>query len=56
MEIQTAYFNFFKTDVNFPVLIINLGVADFLREEATYQRIIGLLNREYEVGVHTLDL
>ncbi|KAA3634875.1 MAG: deoxynucleoside kinase [Bacteroidetes bacterium] len=55
-EIQAAYFNFFKTDVNFPVLIINLGVADFLREEATYQRIIGLLNREYEVGVHTLDL
>ncbi len=55
-EIQAAYFNFFKSEVTFPVLIINLGTADFLREKATYQRIIGLLNKEYSIGVHNVDL
>lgn len=55
-EIQSAYFAFFKTDVNFPVLIINLDEADFLNEKATYDKVIGLINKEYLPGVHHVDL
>ena len=55
-EIQGAYFGFFKTEVNFPVLIINLGDADFLNKTETYQSIIGLLNKKYPVGIHNVEL
>ena len=34
-DIQNAYFAFFKTEVTFPILLINLDDADFMNEKST---------------------
>jgi deoxyadenosine/deoxycytidine kinase len=56
LEIQDAYFNFFKTDIKFPTLVINLDAADFLNKKETYNDVIGLINNTYTPGVHIVDL
>ena len=56
LKIQNAYFDYFKTDIQRPVLIINLGRLNFLKNDSVYQKIIELINTEYPIGLHRVDL
>lgn len=53
-KVQNAYFNFFKTQPNYPVLVIDMEGVDFVKESCIYDKIIGLLQKEYENKVHYL--
>jgi deoxyguanosine kinase len=50
-EIQNAYLEFFKTENGIPVLVIELGDADFQHDDVIFEQIIDLLTRNYEDGV-----
>ncbi len=51
-SIQGAYFEFFRTQPEFPVLIIELEDTDFEGELRSYESIVALLRRSYPKGVH----
>lgn len=51
-SLQDAYFNFFKTESGFPILIVEVTGVDFLRNRAAYESIVGLMKRSYSKGVH----
>lgn len=44
-EIQDAYFDFLKTETETPVLILELGDADFQRDDATFEAIAQVMSR-----------
>jgi deoxyadenosine/deoxycytidine kinase len=56
LSIQDAYFNFFKTQTDLPILIIDLKDADFIRDEQMYTFIKETISRKYLPGVHTVSL
>jgi deoxyguanosine kinase len=56
LQIQQAYFEFFKTDNQLPVLILDVEKIDFLKNEAHYERIIELISKKYAPGIHRLSI
>ncbi|MEM9837080.1 MAG: deoxynucleoside kinase, partial [Bacteroidota bacterium] len=56
LSIQQAYFDYFRTQDKTPVLIIDLEDADFAENQLVYQKIIELLQGEYEVGLSRRQL
>lgn len=55
-QIQRAYLDYFKTEPNIPVLIIDVEEADFVRNKEDYQKIIDLIHQPYSIGVHRVKL
>lgn len=55
-QLQQAYFDYFKSENDFPVVILDLGSADFLREEAAFHTIVELLKRTYEPGLNPVEM
>ena len=55
-QIQQAYFDYFKTHSNLPVLVLNLESVNFWEKESIYQAMIGLLPEHYEPGVHFREI
>ncbi len=52
-KIQEGYFEYFKQQPNNQrVLIIDTNHIDFVNNESDYQKIIGIINKEYEPGIH----
>lgn len=51
-KIQESYLDFIKRQQNMRILIVDTNNLDFVNREEDYQAIIGLLSREYPVGVH----
>jgi deoxyguanosine kinase len=51
-SLQDAYFNYFKSDNEFPILIIDVTGVDFGNEQPAYEKIVGLMKRSYSKGVH----
>jgi len=50
-EIQEAYFDYFKTEEEIPIVVLDLGEANFLSEEQVYAAIVALLHGEFEKGL-----
>ena len=55
-KVQNAYFNFFKTQPSFPVLVIDIEGHDFVETPVAYDKIVALLDMNYEVKVHYLKI
>lgn len=55
-EIQSAYLSYLKMETETPVVILELGEADFQRDEAVFQRIVGMMQESYAQGVHYRQL
>ncbi len=53
-SVQAAYFNYFKTQQDIPVLAIDLGDADFVADPSVYRTIVSLLREVYSPGLHTV--
>jgi deoxyadenosine/deoxycytidine kinase len=56
LKIQEKYFDFFKKQKDFPVLIIDIIDADFINDNTTYRKIISAIKQPYSLGVHQIDL
>jgi deoxyadenosine/deoxycytidine kinase len=51
-QIQQSYFEFFRSNEQLPILIIDIEDLDFLNNPEDYQKILDLLNRPYRPGLH----
>lgn len=53
--IQNTYFEYFKTESELPILIIDVDQINFLKSSEHYQMIIEALENTYAPGVHHLS-
>ncbi len=55
-EIQQAYLSYLKMEQDSPVVILELGDADFQRDEAVFQSIVKVMQEPFKKGLHHLQL
>lgn len=55
-KVEKVYFNFFKTQPAFPVLVIDMEGVDFVKTNCAYKKIVELLQKDYTAEVHYLKL
>lgn len=53
-SVQDAYFNYFGSQKELPVLVLELGQLNFVEDEAVYQRMVELMGREWPKGVSSV--
>lgn len=56
LEIQNAYFEYFRHILSFPILIIDLKDIDFVSNRDQYNELKLLLSKKYRPGVHRYTL
>lgn len=55
-SVQQAYFNYFGTQKETPVLILDLGDIDFTQDESAYDDIKEAIAKSYPIGLSRTDL
>lgn len=55
-KIQNAYFDFFKTDVSLPILIVDMEEVDFVSEKSYYYQLLETLKQHYPPGTHHISI
>ena len=55
LEIQNAYFDYFKTQTQIPVVILNIEDIDYTNEPAHYEKICAVLQQKFGIGTHYLN-
>ena len=55
-SLQGAYFGYFRTEVELPVLIVDVTGVNFWEEKKAYENLVGLMKRSYGKGVHRASL
>jgi len=55
LKIQHAYFDYFKSVTDVPVLILDVETVDFVENPDQYQEIVRLLSQKYSPGIHHLQ-
>lgn len=55
-NIQSAYFDFFKTNPAFPVLVIDMGDLDFVQEPALLDKLYETMGQRHSAGVTQIAL
>ncbi|MBC8265478.1 MAG: deoxynucleoside kinase [Flavobacteriales bacterium] len=56
LNIQKKYFDYFKKQKSFAVLIIDVTNADFIKDSRTYEKIVTAIKKPYSLGLHQIDL
>ncbi|HLT94050.1 MAG TPA: deoxynucleoside kinase, partial [Membranihabitans sp.] len=54
-SIQDAYFDYFRIDRSYPVVIVNAENLHFMEDEHDFLRLVELLKRTYPKGVHRVS-
>ncbi len=55
-NIQNVYFEYFKTENSFPIVVLDCENAEFLENETDYQSFIRLLKSPFENGLNIVGL
>ena len=55
-NIESAYFDYFKTDPDFPILFIDVADKNYLDDKRIYAEIVIHINKVYENGLHRVRL
>lgn len=55
-KVESAYFNFLKKQPDFPVLVIDMEGINFVKTPCAYEKIKGLLEKDYEPKVYYLKV
>jgi deoxyadenosine/deoxycytidine kinase len=53
-KIRDGYFEFIKQQSNMPIVIIDTNEVDFVHRKDDYEKMVGIINRKYEPGVHSI--
>jgi len=53
-KIQKGYFEFIKQQTKLRVLIIDTNNVDFVKNKEDYKKIVSLINKDYNPGVHRI--
>ena len=51
-DIQNAYLEYLKTETESPIVVLELGGANFERDEAVFQAIVGIMQESHPLGIH----
>jgi deoxyguanosine kinase len=51
-NLEKGYWEFFKQQDGFPILVIDTNNVDFVKNDTDYQRILDLLEKDYTPGIH----
>lgn len=54
-QIQQAYFDYFRTETEIPIVILDVQHLDFVQYPAHYQVIVDVLQQAYAPGMHQLE-
>lgn len=54
--IQKAYFDYFRTEKEIPILIIDVGDMDFIKDKKYYNHLTELINRDYKLGMNYVSI
>jgi deoxyadenosine/deoxycytidine kinase len=55
-KIQDSYFEFFRSQIAYPILVLEVENLDFVNMEDHYHEIVRLLARPYLPGIHRISL
>ncbi len=55
-QIQNRYFDYFRQQQDYPVLILDVTQVNFVEDTIVYQKIVGLLDKSYDIGIHRMSL
>ena len=55
-RIQNAYFEYFRSEVSYPILIIDVEDMDFMKNQEHLEEIIKLISARYNPGVHRVSI
>ena len=55
-NIQKAYFDFFKMDPEYPILVVGIDDLDFEKDIHAFEMLNNLLPQKYETKVHYINL
>ena len=56
VQVQKAYFDYFKAEQDVPILIINPGEQNFSPDSQNFLQLIEALEKSYDAGMHIIDL
>lgn len=51
-NLEKGYWEFFKQQDGFPILVIDTNNLDFVKNDSDYERILNLLEKDYQPGIH----
>jgi deoxyadenosine/deoxycytidine kinase len=54
-NIQDTYFNYFKTQTQMRILVIDTTHIDFVNDDVAYNKLIQLISAEYDRGMHYIE-
>lgn len=54
--IQDSYFEFFRSQLNYPILVLEVENLDFVNNPTHYKEIVSLLEQQYRPGMHRISL
>ncbi len=55
-RIQDSYFEFFRSQLSYPILVLEVEHLDFVNEKDHYDELVRLMSRQYLPGVHRISL
>ena len=55
LQIQQAYFDYFRTVTDIPIVILDVQEIDFVQHADHYQAIVNLLGQHFSPGMHQLQ-
>ncbi len=53
-NIQDTYFEYFKTEIEVPILILNVDDADYVRESKHFDLIVDCIKTKFHTGMHQI--
>jgi len=55
-KIQTGYFDFIRQHQDMRILILDVNDIDFVNNPNDYKKIIQMIDKDYEIGIHRFKL
>lgn len=55
-KIQDSYFEFFRSQLSYPILILEVEHLDFVNLDDHYREVIRLMSRPYLPGIHRISM
>jgi deoxyguanosine kinase len=51
LEIQNVYFEFFRTEKNIPIVVVDMGDVNFMDDKKAYNQLVDILKNKYPKGL-----
>ena len=55
-NIQNVYFEYFRTETDLPIVIVDVEGVDYRQDDAAYQKLVAILGEKYPKGIHRRSL